>query len=155
MRVETLSSSAVDVISNYILQPQQTSTSTMQAVSGLGVGEVGGAHWFANSDALAAATADVHVDRGPSSNISDVEGTIGVTATFTVHSCGSVSMKWEFDATQALPAVLVSGLTPSLARVGLRWQVPCHFNKATWYGFGPHECYPDRKASAHLRQHSM
>lgn len=43
----------------------------------------------------------------------------------------------------------------SLPRVGIRFAIPKQYSKVTWYGQGPHECYPDRQFSAALRQHSM
>lgn len=42
----------------------------------------------------------------------------------------------------------------SLPRVGLRFGVPPEYSQVEWYGRGPHECYPDRKAGAALRRHS-
>lgn len=42
---------------------------------------------------------------------------------------------------------------PALPRVGLRLVLPAEFREATWLGRGPHECYPDRKASAQWKVH--
>lgn len=41
----------------------------------------------------------------------------------------------------------------SLPRVGVHWAVPGAQSRVDWYGCGPHECYPDRKAGAWLRRH--
>ena len=35
-----------------------------------------------------------------------------------------------------------------LPRVGVRFSLPQHFTHVRWFGRGPHENYPDRKASA-------
>ena len=35
-------------------------------------------------------------------------------------------------------------------RVGLRFMLPHDFEDITWYGRGPHECYPDRKLGARI-----
>ncbi|WIA37008.1 hypothetical protein OEZ86_013994 [Tetradesmus obliquus] len=147
--------STVEVISQFVLQPQAAAASTTHAVEGVGVGEVGGAHWFASSDAPATTTPHSPAPNTTSSSVCSNEGSIAVTAKFTVYASGSIAMKWDFDTTRALPAPLAVGLMPSLARVGLRWQVPSQLSRASWFGCGPHECYPDREASAHLARHSM
>ena len=35
-------------------------------------------------------------------------------------------------------------------RVGIEWRLPGELEQLDWYGDGPHECYPDRRASARL-----
>jgi len=55
------------------------------------------------------------------------DGTIGVSATFTV-----------------------DGTWPPLPKVGLQVQVPGRLDTAEWYGRGPHENYADRKDGARL-----
>ena len=37
-----------------------------------------------------------------------------------------------------------------IARVGVMFDIPERFTRLRWYGNGPHECYPDREASAML-----
>jgi len=39
-------------------------------------------------------------------------------------------------------------------RVGLQFVLVPGFDSITWYGRGPHECYPDRKMGARLSKHS-
>lgn len=117
-------------------------------MEGCGVGETGGAHWFSGADT------NSQVDNA-AIVAAAAEGQIKVTSTFTVQSSGRIRTEWEVDATSALPAPLVAGLLPSLPRVGLHALVPNNLNTVTWYGLGPHECYPDRKASARLQQHKM
>ncbi len=41
-----------------------------------------------------------------------------------------------------------------LARVGVLLTLPGDLDHVTWYGRGPHECYPDRKASAPMHEHT-
>lgn len=43
---------------------------------------------------------------------------------------------------------------PVLPRVGLRFVLPGTFEEIEYFGRGPHECYPDRKASAFLGFHA-
>lgn len=43
----------------------------------------------------------------------------------------------------------------SLPRVGVHWVVPEASTRVDWYGKGPHECYPDRKFGAWLRQYHV
>ena len=38
-----------------------------------------------------------------------------------------------------------------LPRVGVRFEVPAEFDRVEWFGMGPHETYPDRRASGVLR----
>eukprot|EP00124_Ichthyophonus_hoferi_P002168 Ihof_evm4s137 gene=Ihof_evmTU4s137 len=42
----------------------------------------------------------------------------------------------------------------SLPRVGIHFAMPGQYNQMTWLGRGPHECYPDRMASAQLGVYS-
>ena len=37
-------------------------------------------------------------------------------------------------------------------RVGVEWRLPGELERLEWYGDGPHECYPDRRASATVRR---
>nr|QSM07479.1 beta-galactosidase 13 [Ipomoea batatas]GMD71911.1 beta-galactosidase isoform X1 [Ipomoea batatas] len=39
---------------------------------------------------------------------------------------------------------------PPLPRVGVEFQLEKSFDQISWYGRGPFECYPDRKAAAHV-----
>jgi len=41
-----------------------------------------------------------------------------------------------------------------LIRAGLQIILTEDFNKITWYGRGPHECYPDRKKGARITKHT-
>lgn len=47
-------------------------------------------------------------------------------------------------------AVNVGDRLPILARIGLCMRIPNSFQQITWYGMGPHETYPDRKASGRM-----
>jgi len=42
------------------------------------------------------------------------------------------------------------GDLPPLPRVGLQMVLPPAFERFTWYGLGPHECYSDRRSSGRL-----
>lgn len=42
---------------------------------------------------------------------------------------------------------------PCIPRVGVRLVLAPELSNITWLGRGPHECYPDRKASAHFNVH--
>jgi beta-galactosidase len=48
-------------------------------------------------------------------------------------------------------------LTPkkNMRRLGMTMSIPKSYGQVSWYGRGPHENYPDRKASARLTQHSL
>ncbi len=52
---------------------------------------------------------------------------------------------WEFGHTVDVPEELAD-----LPRVGVRFTLPAAFERVRWFGRGPHENYPDRRASARL-----
>ncbi|MBU2864475.1 beta-galactosidase [Reinekea forsetii] len=57
--------------------------------------------------------------------------------------------EWHIEITNN-----VSPDIPSLARVGISFQVPDNSEKVSWYGRGPHENYPDRCESALIGRYS-
>jgi len=60
---------------------------------------------------------------------------------YTIYGTGDVIIKTSF-----VPV----GDLPPLPRVGLQMVLPSAFERFTWYGLGPHECYPDRCTSGRL-----
>ncbi|MHB9106182.1 MAG: beta-galactosidase, LacZ type [Armatimonadota bacterium] len=60
---------------------------------------------------------------------------------YTIHGTGEVTVETSF-----VPV----GDLPPLPRVGLQLMLPAAFERFTWYGLGPHECYPDRRSSGRL-----
>eukprot|EP00879_Flechtneria_rotunda_P008594 GHRR01009005.1.p1 GENE.GHRR01009005.1~~GHRR01009005.1.p1 ORF type:complete len:410 (+),score=156.88 GHRR01009005.1:1132-2361(+) len=117
-----------------------------------------GADPAGTSDAALQATATV--ESSAAQQGCDPEGAIHVTASYTIitnNPCGQpcVLGDWDIDATGALPAKLPTSLHRSLPRVGLHGLVPARYQGIAWYGRGPHECYPDRKASARMQVHHM
>ena len=54
---------------------------------------------------------------------------------------GPVDLEILFDLEASLP---------ELPRVGISARVPAMFERISWFGLGPHESYPDRRASAFL-----
>ena len=144
-----------------------------ELVESVGVGEVGGMHWFADdvqptladSDDRGKEKPDAVEDEGNTSCITmstdrSCEGKISVSVKYTLldleisdAAFPVVSTHWTFDAREALPEQLARGLKPSLPRVGIEFGVCQAFQRVQWYGRGPHECYPDRKSSALLRRH--
>lgn len=182
------------ISSRFTLRPSAAAAAAADAAAGAGVGEFGGAHWFAQqeadsaaeaaADAATAAAAADGSGEGSAAVSGDVtsagsdpdpspEGEIHISSSIVTTSSGVITVSWEVDASQALPARLAAGLKPSLPRVGLQALLPhgpslcegvtssCEgvttpsLERVTWYGLGPQECYPDRKAAALLQQHSM
>lgn len=178
LSVQQPSPDTVVINSRFTLHPSATAAAAADAAAGAGVGEFGGAHWFAQQEAESAAAAAA-ADTGSSGEgggshhaasaaavdgcttntsvtaPSSPEGEIHISSSINVTSSAVITVTWEVDATQALPAHLPAGLKPSLPRVGLHALLPHTFEGVTWYGLGPHECYPDRKASGLLQQHTM
>ena len=62
------------------------------------------------------------------------------------------------DGSAAIQIDALFTLTNAVAeypRVGITAPIDAAFNTVCWYGRGPHECYADRKASAHLGMYKM
>lgn len=68
-----------------------------------------------------------------------LEEPIEVRHRVEVHGDGWRHVGVAFD----VPAVF-----DDLPRVGLEWVLPADLRRVEWFGDGPHECYPDRRASA-------
>ncbi len=66
---------------------------------------------------------------------------VDVTMTHEVRTDGTVFVSMLATASKTLPP---------LPRVGFRMRCPSDMQTVEWFGRGPHECYPDRKASATL-----
>ena len=114
---------------------------------GVGVGEVGGAHWFSDS------MGEDH-EKPSASHTTHYETRVDVQVVYKIQSNGTLISSWCVDCSEALPPY-PKGLYPSLPRVGLSFAIPQEFDMVNFYGRGPHENYADRKASARLSVHSM
>jgi len=69
-----------------------------------------------------------------------------VYRSYTVFADGLVDM-----FTKVFPHEIVR----SLPKVGITFKLPGKFEQANWFGRGPHETYPDRKASGIIDEFSM
>lgn len=67
------------------------------------------------------------------------------TTSYTVDRDGSVRIDVEIDCSDVA--------VPTLARVGMRMRLAAGMRSIKFFGRGPHENYPDRKASAHFGVH--
>lgn len=135
-------------------------------VEGVGVGEVGGMHWLSESQTrpslnVTEQEAQCGDEVVPEqSKINNYDANIGVVITYQIvkglnADLPGVYVHLDFNATNSLPEPLADGLNPSLPRVGVVFGVPENFQRVEWYGRGPHECYPDRKSCALVRQHGV
>lgn len=115
-----------------------------QLDEGVGVGELGGAHWFSE---------DAHEDADTKDDDQSSELYVDVHVDFRIRTDGTLVSRWSIDCTHALPKSIPKGLFPSLPRVGIRFGISKEYDDIRYYGRGPHENYPDRKASAVLQQH--
>ena len=61
-----------------------------------------------------------------------------------IYESGDVVLEYEVNPKADLPP---------LPRVGVVFNVEKTLSHVTWYGRGPFECYPDRKAAAHVGVH--
>lgn len=152
--IQESTADSATLFSSFTLAPAPASTYALSSGKAA-VGELGGAHWFAtapiDTDEPRSAAEGI---KQHSENSHAAAGQIAVTTQTVVYSSGYVMTSWTFDASLALPDPLPNGLLPSLPRVGLHALIPAvNDNIMTWYGRGPHECYPDRKAASLLQQH--
>ncbi|MEO1497373.1 MAG: glycoside hydrolase family 2 TIM barrel-domain containing protein [Planctomycetota bacterium] len=73
-----------------------------------------------------------------------LDGQAQETLTYALMNGGRLRVSHRIERDEALP---------DLVRVGMTARVPMAMTDAAWYGFGPHETYPDRKASGLLAVH--
>jgi len=146
LEAEAAGGAEVRVRAAWSMAPSREAEGVAEQEVGAGVGEVGGAHWLSMKESSKEAEDRVEV-ADPNTR---AEGAVAVAATYTVFSDGRVLTEWTIDATHALPAATPRHLRKSLPRVGLHAPLPCGQSRARWHGRGPHECYPDRKSSAHV-----
>jgi len=108
----------------------------------VGVGCVGGAHWFAEE------TSNVlYGKEQPRLRTS-------VRVRYTVRTDGSVEMDLEVDASDSMLYLHEDcSLKQSLARVGVTFEVPDEYRDVAWYGKGAHESYPDRSTAGTVGVH--
>lgn len=112
---------------------------------GVGVGEIGGAHWFAEKQDSVPCPAETETG-------DDNSRVVIVVVRYMIRPDGTLESLWDVDCTRALSK---QGPLPSLPRVGIVCAIPKDFDQVEFYGRGPHENYCDRKSSAHLGHYSM
>lgn len=66
---------------------------------------------------------------------------IQVDMTYTIYGSGDVIVDCNVQPSPDLPP---------LPRVGVEFRLDKSIDRVRWYGRGPFECYPDRKAAAHV-----
>jgi beta-galactosidase len=80
-----------------------------------------------------------------SKTLKGTQGQMVVNSQYTVFATGDIHVQSTFTP---------EGAWPSLAKVGLQFQMPSSFIKIQWYGNGPHETYADRKRSGRIGLYS-
>ena len=133
------------------LQPDREAIGASNGVEeGVGVGEVGGSHWFADDDGDPGdaggqdATADTHADAPALADII-AKVTYELVRQGSSHGNPAVRASYRVDCSKVC--------IPSLPRVGVAFALPEDFDMVEFYGRGPHENYCDRNSSAHLLRH--
>ena len=126
----------VGVRAEWRLRPEVIASEVTNAETA-GVGEMGGAHWFAEGDKRVPVHAP-GAENNPRSTLVEI--------VYCVSRDGAVSVRATVDTSRTLVELHPkTHLKPSLARVGLAFSIPGEFGCLEWCGLGPHECYPDRK----------
>jgi beta-galactosidase len=146
--VSTNGSLAIELV----LKPDPLSrTASCVVEEGIGVGEVGGSHWFSSGNDAAGDgddAADTNRHQDDPSSIADAEVAtqdIPVKIRYSLVCGGTLKVSYSVDCAGVQ--------VPSLPRVGVAFAIPQEFETVSFYGRGPHENYPDRKASAQLLRH--
>ncbi|XVF41109.1 hypothetical protein PTKIN_Ptkin01aG0254100 [Pterospermum kingtungense] len=76
-----------------------------------------------------------------SENDTKADALFKIDVNYTIHASGDIIV----DST-----VKPSSSLPPLPRVGVEFHLEKSVDQVKWYGRGPFECYPDRKATAHV-----
>ena len=66
---------------------------------------------------------------------------ININVAYTIYASGDVIVDLNVEPNSDLPP---------LPRVGIEFNLEKTLDQVRWYGRGPFECYPDRKAAAHV-----
>ncbi|KAL6129418.1 hypothetical protein ACLB2K_072768 [Fragaria x ananassa] len=78
---------------------------------------------------------------GEGSGVEDTSALIEIDVIYTIFSSGDVVVECNVRPNLNLPP---------LPRVGVEFHLEKSIDQIKWYGRGPFECYPDRKAAAHV-----
>ncbi|XP_061995531.1 uncharacterized protein LOC133713503 isoform X2 [Rosa rugosa] len=78
---------------------------------------------------------------GDGSGVEDTNALIEIDVIYTIYGSGDVVVECN---------VRPSSNLPPLPRVGVEFHLEKSIDQIKWYGRGPFECYPDRKAAAHV-----
>ena len=142
--------SGVTVLVEFRIDQEAKSAET-GVEEGVGVGEVGGSHWFAD-ESVDANGEDHTVSETPMKAASDVSIAVTVTYAFVrpIPARDDVALRasYRVDCGDVGDAGV-----QSLPRVGVAFALPQDFDEVKFYGRGPHENYCDRNSSAHLLLH--
>ncbi len=72
---------------------------------------------------------------------------VSLRQTWRIQSDGRVLLNARYVPLMELPTYL--------PRLGLKFQMPCSFDRLRWHGRGPHESYPDKKTGALVGLYEM
>lgn len=87
----------------------------------------------------------IAVPRGEKGSLAQLEKSnalFKIDMIYTIYGSGDVIVECNVKPN--------SSNLPPLPRVGLEFHLDKSMDKIKWYGKGPFECYPDRKAAAHV-----
>jgi beta-galactosidase len=82
---------------------------------------------------------------------------VGCTLTFVSGLSMNYNADYSFEPDGSIAFdldLVLNGDFPPLARVGMQFAMPVHYDHIKWYGRGPFESYQDRKESAHVGLYS-
>lgn len=66
---------------------------------------------------------------------------VKINMAYTIYASGDITVECDVEPNSDLPP---------LPRVGIEFNLEKTLDQVRWYGRGPFECYPDRKAAAHV-----
>jgi len=73
--------------------------------------------------------------------LKSLTGEVQINSVYTVYATGDIHVK---------NTIIPVGNWPSLAKVGVQFEMPASFDKVQWFGNGPFETYADRKSGGRI-----
>ncbi|KAK6233542.1 hypothetical protein QUC31_005948 [Theobroma cacao] len=80
-------------------------------------------------------------ENGPLNELEKADALVEIDMLYTIHASGDIIIDSNVKPSSSLPP---------LPRVGVEFHLEKSVDQVKWYGRGPFECYPDRKAAAQV-----
>jgi beta-galactosidase len=136
-----------------VLRPKAPVAENEEDLKSINVTEVGGIHWFGKDDESEGDSDDVSRKDSPQEKeeLEPKDVFVEVLTTYTIRP-QEVEVEYTVDLSRLRQRLSCQGqVSPSVPRLGVHVELPELYRDVSWYGSGPHECYPDRKDSGLIK----